>query len=123
AVGARAVPPPADDRFARWREAGQAPLPEANPHADPAGPLYGRVVCISGELEAMGKPAAWERVAEAGGHPAKNVTKKTGVLVAARGDGAGKTAKHRRAEAYRARGQRIEIITEADFLARLAVSG
>lgn len=110
------------DRFATWREAGRASLPAADPGADPAGPLYGRTVCISGEPAAMDKPAAWTRIAEAGGHPAKNVTKKTDILVTAAENGAGKTAKHRQAETYRAKGQRIEVISESAFLALLAMS-
>ncbi|GAA2012192.1 hypothetical protein GCM10009799_45670 [Nocardiopsis rhodophaea] len=123
-----AAPPPAphpagaQDRFARWAEATRAPLPEPDPHADPAGPLFGRTVCVSGELDAMDKPEAWKRIAEAGGQPAKNVTRATGVLVIGAHDGPGTTSKHRRAEAYRARGQRIDIITETEFLTRLALA-
>ncbi|WP_415840334.1 BRCT domain-containing protein, partial [Nocardiopsis gilva] len=98
------------------------PLPEPDPHADPTGPLYGRTVCVSGDLDAMDKPEAWKRIAEAGGRPAKNVTRATDVLVIGAHDGTGKTSKHLRAEAYRARGQRIDIITEAEFRARLALA-
>ncbi|KUP95311.1 exonuclease domain-containing protein [Thermobifida cellulosilytica] len=109
-------------RFDRWRREAAEPLPEPNPHADPGGPLYGKVVCVSGDLAALSKPEAWRRVAAAGGVPARNVTRRTDVLVV--GDNGGvKTAKHRRAESYNASGSRIEIITEAELLARLAVGG
>ncbi|MFE9246143.1 exonuclease domain-containing protein [Nocardiopsis sp. NPDC006938] len=111
-----------EDRFGRWQRAAQAPLPEPSADADPAGPLYGRTVCVSGDLRAMDKPEVWKRIAEAGGRPAKNVTKKTDVLVVADSDHGGKTSKHRQAEAYAAKGQRIDIITEPELLGRLGVT-
>ncbi|PSK98785.1 DNA polymerase-3 subunit epsilon [Murinocardiopsis flavida] len=117
---ARTGSTPAADRFAKWQEIGRATLPEPDAGADTLGPLFGRTVCISGELDAMEKPDAWDRIADAGGIPAKNVTKKTDVLVVA--DIAVRTAKHQRAEQYRTQGQRIAIVTEAEFLAMLAVA-
>ncbi|OLT25365.1 DNA polymerase III [Nocardiopsis sp. CNR-923] len=114
---------PAADRFDHWRRAAETPMPQACPDADPSGPLFGRTVCLSGDLAAMDKPEAWRRVAEAGGHPARNVTRTTDVLVVGSHAGVGKTAKHRRAETYRERGQRIDIITEAELLSRLGMTG
>lgn len=111
---------PVLDQFAKWQEVGRAELPEPDTSADSRGPLFGLTVCISGELDSMDKPEAWNRVAEAGGRPAKNVTKKTDVLVVA--DDRVRTAKHQRAEQYRAKGQRIAIVAEPDFLAMLAVA-
>lgn len=111
------------DRFSRWQSQARAVLPGAAPEADPAGPLFGQVVCVSGELESMDKTEAWKRVAEAGGHPAKNVTKKTHVLVAGRNDHGGKSAKQRQAEAYAAQGQVIRVVDEARFLALLGLEG
>ncbi|WP_017575715.1 exonuclease domain-containing protein [Nocardiopsis kunsanensis] len=116
-----AVPVEGGDRFSRWQSQARAPLPRAWSGADPDGPLFGQVVCVSGELESMDKTEAWKRVAEAGGHPAKNVTKKTGVLVAGRNDHGGKSAKQRQAEAYAAQGQRIRVVDEARFLALLGL--
>ncbi|MBV2366395.1 exonuclease domain-containing protein [Streptomonospora nanhaiensis] len=113
----------AGDRFAAWQEASRAELPEADPGADPSGPFYGRTVCISGDLDGIPKPDAWRRIAEAGGHPAKNVTRATDVLVVADSTAGAPTAKQRRAEDYRARGQAIEIIGEREFTARLALAG
>ncbi|MBB6119951.1 exonuclease domain-containing protein [Nocardiopsis algeriensis] len=119
---AAAAPRQGGDRFARWQRAAQAPLPEPAADADPSGPLYGRVVCVSGDLETMDKPEAWRRVAEAGGIAAKNVTRKTDVLVVGGHDGPGKTSKHLQAEAYAARGQRIDFVTEADLLVMLGMT-
>lgn len=116
------APAPAGERFARWEQAARAQVPAPEAGADPHGPLYGRTVCVTGELEPMDKPEAWRRIAEAGGQPAKNVTKKTDILVVA--DSAAQTvsAKQRRAQDYRARGQRIQIIGEAQFLAWVALT-
>ena len=106
-------------KFDRWRREAETPLPEPNPDADPGGPLFGRVVCVSGELAALSKPEAWRRIAAAGGVPAKNVTRRTDVLVTGANGGV-RTAKHRRAESYNATGSAIDIIDEAELLARLA---
>ncbi|GAA0973159.1 hypothetical protein GCM10009551_002810 [Nocardiopsis tropica] len=111
-----------EDRFSRWQRVAQTPLPEPSPDADPAGPLYGRTVCVSGDLASMDKPEVWRRVAEAGGRPAKNVTRKTDVLVLGGHDGTGKTSKHRQAETYRERGQRIDLVTEDELLALLGMT-
>ncbi len=119
---APSVAPSSDDRYGRWQRVAQSPLPEPSPDADPAGPLFGRTVCVSGDLRAMDKPEVWKRVAEAGGTPAKNVTKKTDVLVVGDSDHGGKTSKHRQAEAYMAKGQRIDIITESELMARLGMA-
>ncbi|CAL9355133.1 3'-5' exonuclease DinG [Nocardiopsis dassonvillei] len=113
---------PGEDRFARWQRAAQAELPAPSPDADPHGPLYGKVVCVSGDLESMDKPEVWRRIAEAGGTPAKNVTKKTDVLVVGGHAGFGKTSKHRQAETYAERGQRIAFVTEADLLVLLGMT-
>ncbi|MEY9213220.1 DNA polymerase III [Thermobifida halotolerans] len=112
----------ADSRFDRWRREADEPLPEPDPGADPDGPLFGRVVCVSGDLVGMSKTEVWRRVAAVGGVPAKNVTRRTDVLVTGANGGA-KTAKHRRAESYNASGSRIDIIDEAELLARLAAGG
>lgn len=114
--------PAGEDRFSHWQRVSRTPLPQASPDADPSGPLYGRTVCVSGDLESMDKPEVWRRVAEAGGHPAKNVTKKTDVLVVGGTAGAGPTAKHRQAQTYRERGQRIDFVTEPELLTLLGMT-
>ncbi|MFE6309373.1 exonuclease domain-containing protein [Nocardiopsis sp. NPDC057823] len=111
-----------EDRFARWQRAARTDLPAPSPDADPSGPLYGKVVCVSGDLESMDKPEVWRRIAEAGGTPAKNVTKKTDILVIGGHDGPGKTSKHRQAETYAERGQAIAFLTEADLLLHLGMT-
>lgn len=123
-VAAPVVPaaPATEDRYGRWQRAAQSPLPEPSPDADPAGPLFGRTVCVSGDLRAMDKPEVWKRIAEAGGRPAKNVTKKTDVLVVGDSDHGGKTSKHKQAETYIAKGQSIDIITETELVARLGMA-
>lgn len=113
---------PGQDRFARWQRDAQAALPEPAPDADPSGPLYGKVVCVSGDLASMDKPEVWRRIAEAGATPAKNVTKKTDVLVTGAHDGPGLTSKHRQAQTYAERGQRIAFLTEADLLLQLGMT-
>ena len=114
--------PPAQDRYARFQRAARTEPPAPSPDADPAGPLYGRVVCVSGDLDSMDKPEVWRRIAEAGGTPAKNVTKKTDILVIGGHDGPGKTSKHRRAETYAEHGQPIAFLTEADLLLHLGMT-
>ncbi|MBR8745364.1 exonuclease domain-containing protein [Nocardiopsis sp. MG754419] len=120
---APAAPRPGrEDRFDRWQRAAQSALPEPSVDADPSGPLFGRTVCVSGDVAGMDKPEVWKRVAEAGGLPAKNVTKKTDVLVIGDSDHGGKTSKHRQAETYIAKGQRIDIITGSELMARLGLA-
>ncbi|AFR10933.1 exonuclease domain-containing protein [Nocardiopsis alba] len=119
------VPPTStagEGRFERWQRAAQTPLPEPSPDADPNGPLFGRTVCVSGDVAGMDKTEVWKRVAEAGGRPAKNVTKKTDVLVVGSSDHGGKTSKHRQAETYIAKGQRIDIIDGRELLTRLGLT-
>lgn len=99
-------------------------IPEADLHADPESPFYGKVVVFTGEL-AMVRRNAWQLIAEAGGQPADSVTKKTNVLVCGYqdmiklADGETKSSKLRRAEALHAEGQPIEILTERDFFRSL----
>lgn len=109
-------------KYQEWRDTARTLLPEPDPAADPDGPLFGMIVCVSGDLETMSKVGAWQRIAAAGGIPARNVTKKTDVLVTGAAAGA-KTAKHRRAEEYTARGVAIDIIDESELLARLGGAG
>lgn len=101
---------------------GRLLAPEAHLDADPDGYLYGRVVVFTGALMSMTRQIAWDAVAKAGGSPEANTTKRTNVLVL--GDfnpanlrpGATYSGKTRRAFDLQAKGQDIELMTEADFL-------
>lgn len=103
---------------------GSSPLvrPEANPDADPAGHLYGRVVVFTGALMSMTRQDAWDECARVGAIPAPNITRRTNVLVIGNINpsvlrpGASLTAKAAKAFALRAEGQDIEVMTEDDFL-------
>lgn len=101
----------------------RTPLPGANPDADPEGALYGAVVCLTGKLTSMTRDEAFGKIAEVGGQPTENVTKKTTILVSASqtqlkpGDTlSGKTKK---AQALLEAGQDIEVLDEDEFLRRL----
>lgn len=110
---------------AAWRGCRRMPTaeslpPEAATDADPAHPLYGQVMVFTGALNIRRKEA-WAAVAACGAVVEKGVTKRTTMLVV--GDGftghnpadfyTGKAAK---AVQWRAKGHRIEVLTEADLL-------
>lgn len=101
----------------------RAPLPGANPDADPEGALYGAVVCLTGKLTSMTRNEAFHKIAEVGGQPAENVTKKTNVLVSASQTqlkpGDTLSGKAKRAQELLEAGQDIEVIDEDEFLRRL----
>ncbi|GAA1048462.1 exonuclease domain-containing protein [Arthrobacter russicus] len=103
----------------------QTVRPDANLDADPNNPLFGEVVCFSGDLKAFSRAQAQQLVASMGAAVTAGVTKKTSLLVLGEFDpsslavGADKSSKHKKAESAAASGQRIEIIVESDFLALL----
>lgn len=91
---------------------------------DPSHPLFGEIVVFTGDLAAMTRQEAWNAIAGCGATPARNVTKRTTRLVI--GDGflgqdpaAFTTTKAQRVAELRMRGQRIEVMDEAAFLACL----
>ena len=108
----------------RWAGEGFAP-PAANPDADPAHPFYGREIVFTGALASIVRARAWELVAECGGQPAENVTKRTDILVVGYQDsrklrpGETLSGKRRKAQELRAAGQRIELLTEPDFVQQI----
>ncbi|SDP54501.1 DNA polymerase-3 subunit epsilon [Arthrobacter sp. ok909] len=111
---------PSGRRFvAGWPEEG--PNPEPNPGASPDHPLFGQTVVFTGEL-AIPRPEAKIRSAELGARPESRVTARTTVLVV--GDGfvaadlrSGRiTGKARRVLELHERGQRIEVLSEGEFL-------
>ncbi|RCW41025.1 DNA polymerase-3 subunit epsilon [Halopolyspora algeriensis] len=98
-------------------------IPPANTEADPAHPLYGQVVVITGDLS-ISRQEAWSAVAETGGIPNKDVTKRTTHLVIGDGFTGGSldgftTGKVTKALTWQSKGQKIEILTEAEFTALL----
>lgn len=102
-----------------WPEEGANPAP--NNAAAPDHPLFGQTVVFTGEL-AMPRPEAKIRSAELGARPESRVTARTTVLVV--GDGfvaadlrSGRlTGKARRVLELHGRGQRIEVLSEGEFL-------
>jgi len=98
---------------------------KANPDADPLHPLYGLHISITGDLVALTRPQAFDRLAELGAQGLANVTRTTQMLVV--GDlnpavlrpGAAISEKMQRAFDLQAAGQQIEVIGGYDFLAML----
>lgn len=112
-------------KVAVWRGCRRVPAAESLPpgataDADPEHPLYGQVMVFTGALSIRRKEA-WAAVARCGAVVETGVTKRTTMLVV--GDGftghdpadfyTGKAAK---AAQWRAKGHRIEVLTEADLL-------
>ncbi len=75
-------------------------IPEPNPDADPEGALYGQHVTLTGDFDPFDKGVLWQGIAERGGQVAKNVTKKSTLLIV--GEWAKKTSKEKRAEELQA---------------------
>jgi DNA polymerase-3 subunit epsilon len=99
-----------------------ADLPQAHVDADPTHPLFGEVVCFSGDLDSHTRPAAQSIVAALGATVSANVTKKTSLVVMGGFDpatlraGATLSSKVLRAQELAIAGQGIEIISEEAFL-------
>jgi len=85
------------------------------------GLLVGHIVVFTGALERMRRRDACQLVADLGGRAESSVTKETTWLVAARDeqDAPEPSEKLRKATKYKAEGRPIEILTEAEFLARV----
>ncbi|SMQ70942.1 exonuclease domain-containing protein [Agreia sp. VKM Ac-1783] len=100
----------------------KAALPGANVEADPGHPLFGEVVCFSGDLDSHTRPEAQKLVADFGASVSSGVTKKTSLVVMGGFDprtlkaGATLSSKVERAMELAKKGQRIEIVTEQTFL-------
>ncbi|KPN22242.1 MULTISPECIES: exonuclease domain-containing protein [Arthrobacter] len=109
----------AGSSFGGWPSEGVNPPP--NPAAQPGHPLYGQTIVFTGNL-GMPRQNAKDRAAELGARPASNVTRATTVLVVGDGFEAGDlrngrvTGKARRVLELHERGQRIEVLSEAEFL-------
>ena len=119
AAGGNGAAPAARPFKSGWPEEGANPAP--NNDAEPAHPLFGQTVVFTGEL-AMPRPEAKVLSAEFGAQPESRVTGRTTVLVV--GDGfvaadlrSGRlTGKARRVLELHERGQRIEVLSEGEFL-------
>ncbi|WP_369044787.1 exonuclease domain-containing protein [Sinomonas sp. P10A9] len=114
--------PGAPRTWAPWPDEGTNP--PANSAADPHHPLFGQRVVFTGAL-GITRSEAKVRAAEVGAQPASSVTRATTVLVV--GDGfvaadlaSGRvTTKARKALQLRERGQRVEVLSEGEFLQML----
>lgn len=94
-------------------------IPEPNLHADPEGNLFGHTVVLSGDFEPYSKGELWAAIANQGATVAKNVTKKTSILVS--GPWEGKTSKLKRAEELQAKGQDLAIWTKEELITQLGL--
>ncbi|MVU82273.1 hypothetical protein GPX89_34180 [Nocardia sp. ET3-3] len=106
-----------------WFGRAELVLPEVV-GGDPSHPLYGEIIVFTGDLAAMTRQEAWNAIAACGATPARNVTRRTTRLVIGDGfqgadPGAFTTTKARRVAELQTRGQRIEVMDEAGFLAVL----
>lgn len=98
-------------------------LPDANPDADPTHPLHGHTVCFSGGLPGMSRDDARTLAAWHGASLSLSVTKSTTILVVGEFDpatlkpGAKFSSKVQKALTLAEKGQPIEIMTGAEFIA------
>lgn len=105
----------------------KADLPQPSAEADPSHPLFGEVVCFSGDLDSYTRSEAQKVVASFGATVSGNVTKKTSLVVMGGFDpatlrpGATLSTKIQRAQELALGGQTVEIVTEQTFLEILAV--
>lgn len=101
----------------------KAPLPDPNPDADPAHPLYGQRVCFTGKLDSFTQGEAERIAADFGCEVEDNMTRHTTLVVVGQFDpahlraGAALSNKAKRAAELAVKGQRIEVTDETGFLA------
>lgn len=118
------TPAAAPSNWFGWPEEG--PNPEPNALADRNHPLFGQTVVFTGNLQ-ISRGTAKQRAALVGAQPASTVTGKTTVLVVGdgfiaadlrRGDtSVGRvTAKARRVLELHGKGQKIEVLSEGEFM-------
>lgn len=106
----------------------RAPIPQANPNADPDGPLYGLSVCLTGTLGSMTRAAAQDQLAAVGAQATQSVGRKTDLLVVGSPDpsrfapGMTLSSKHRKAQELLDAGHSIEVTTEPELLELLSLS-
>ena len=104
----------------------KADLPQPSLVADPDHPLFGEIVCFSGDLDSYTRSEAQELVASFGATVSGSVTKKTTLVVMGGFDpatlrpGATLSTKIQKAQVLAGGGQPVEIVTEQTFLEILA---
>lgn len=102
------------------------PLPTTNSAADPGHPLFGASITFTGDLLGFSRPEARAAAAALGAIVTGSPTRKTDVVVVGGFDpatfrpGAEVSLKVQKAIDLRSAGQRIELISEDDFVALLA---
>lgn len=89
---------------------------------NPDSYFYGKRVCFTGAMSFSARKDLQQYIADIGGEPTDGVTKKTDILVVGQQDfrvvgDSGMSTKQRKAMDLLAKGQDIEILSEADFLA------
>lgn len=94
-------------------------IPEPNPDADPSGLLFSQTVTLTGDFSPFDKGQLWAGIAHRGGQVAKNVTKKTSILVV--GEWNTVTSKEKRARELQEAGQNIQIWQASDLIATLGL--
>lgn len=87
---------------------------------DETNPIYGKCVVFTGAMSTMPRKEGLQLVANLGGIPQDSITKKTNFLVIGSEEFAscvknGKTRKMQKAESYKAKGEEIDILSEAAF--------
>ncbi|WP_187774297.1 exonuclease domain-containing protein [Lolliginicoccus suaedae] len=94
-------------------------MPQPNPAADPGHPFHGQVVVVTGEFSRCSREALWDMIAERGGKPELNVTRRTTMLIKGTWvDSNGspiETSKERKAREHIAAGRPITIIDESQL--------
>ncbi|OFS16500.1 BRCT domain-containing protein [Corynebacterium sp. HMSC27B11] len=116
------TPKKSGNRRAPWdRVATPDKVPEQNTEADVDGPVFGETVVITGDVEPYSKGEVWDMLADAGAIVAKNVTKKTTLLIV--GEWATVTSKEKRARELQEQGQELAIWTFEELLQKLGVQG
>ena len=116
------TPKKSGNRRAPWdRVATPDKVPEQNTEADVDGPVFGETVVITGDVDPYSKGEVWDMLADAGAIVAKNVTKKTTLLIL--GEWATVTSKEKRARELQKQGQELAIWTFEELLNKLGVQG
>src|SRR5699024_10871953 len=108
------------NRRAHWdRVATPDKGPEQSTGAEVDGPVVGATVVITGDVEPYSTGEVWDMLADAGAIVAKNVTKKTTLLIL--GEWATVTSKEKRARELQEQGQELAIWTFEELLQKLGV--
>ena len=94
---------------------------------DEQHPFFGKVIAFTGTLQSMTRRDGMQSVVDVGGEVGNGVTRKTNFLVVGQQDfhklaqGQTKSSKYRKAEAMKAKGQDIELLSEEDFVQMLGI--